>query len=205
MEPMPEDKSESSQSQDKPEEAAPAANEPAPSQSSGEKAEEPAGKTAAPASPTSSTASPTAAAASPSPADDIAKRRSPWESSAAAFDYVQKSSRTDAIQLRTSDRVTIIALLLCCILEVLSLSYTPFAGMRLPVVLICDVVLGVSTVLFLVYRLGILCSLTPRQAIVCWQLMMGCIFFGIFLCINVGVGIAFAVTNMTSEEAASQP
>ncbi|HMY52635.1 MAG TPA: hypothetical protein PKN86_08645 [Candidatus Obscuribacter sp.] len=202
---MPEDKSESSQSQDKPEEAAPAANEPAPSQSSGEKAEEPAGKTAAPASPTSSTASPTAAAASPSPADDIAKRRSPWESSAAAFDYVQKSSRTDAIQLRTSDRVTIIALLLCCILEVLSLSYTPFAGMRLPVVLICDVVLGVSTVLFLVYRLGILCSLTPRQAIVCWQLMMGCVFFGIFLCINVGVGIAFAVTNMTSEEAASQP
>lgn len=202
---MPEDKSESSQSQDKPEEAAPAANEPAPSQSSGEKAEEPAGKTAAPASPTSSTASPTAAAASPSPADEIAKRRSPWESSAAAFDYVQKSSRTDAIQLRTSDRVTIIALLLCCILEVLSLSYTPFAGMRLPVVLICDVVLGVSTVLFLVYRLGILCSLTPRQAIVCWQLMMGCVFFGIFLCINVGVGIAFAVTNMTSEEAASQP
>ena len=202
---MPEDKSESSQSQDKPEEAAPAANEPAPSQSSGEKAEAPAGETAAPASPTSSTAPATAAAASPSPADDIAKRRSPWESSAAAFDYVQKSSRTDAIQLRTSDRVTIIALLLCCILEVLSLSYTPFAGMRLPVVLICDVVLGVSTVLFLVYRLGILCSLTPRQAIVCWQLMMGCVFFGIFLCINVGVGIAFAVTNMTSEEAASQP
>ncbi|HNG76434.1 MAG TPA: hypothetical protein PLY72_18310, partial [Candidatus Obscuribacter sp.] len=175
------------------------------SQSSGEKAEAPAGETAAPASPTSSTAPATAAAASPSPADDIAKRRSPWESSAAAFDYVQKSSRTDAIQLRTSDRVTIIALLLCCILEVLSLSYTPFAGMRLPVVLICDVVLGVSTVLFLVYRLGILCSLTPRQAIVCWQLMMGCVFFGIFLCINVGVGIAFAVTNMTSEEAASQP
>ena len=202
---MPEDKSESSQSQEKPEEAAPAANEPAPSQSSGEKAEAPAGETAAPASPTSSTAPATAAAASPSPADDRAKRRSPWESSAAAFDYVQKSSRTDAIQLRTSDRVTIIALLLCCILEVLSLSYTPFAGMRLPVVLICDVVLGVSTVLFLVYRLGILCSLTPRQAIVCWQLMMGCVFFGIFLCINVGVGIAFAVTNMTSEEAASQP
>ncbi|MDX1988883.1 MAG: hypothetical protein SFV17_19515 [Candidatus Obscuribacter sp.] len=197
---MPEDKSESSQSQEKPEEVAPAANEPVPSESSAEKAEAPAAETSSPATPISS-----AAAAPPSPADDIAKRRSPWESSAAAFDYVQKSSRTDAIQLRTSDRVTIIALLLCCILEVLSLSYTPFAGMRLPVVLICDVVLGVSTVLFLVYRLGILCSLTPRQAIVCWQLMMGCIFFGIFLCINVGVGIAFAVTNMTSEEAASQP
>lgn len=197
---MSEDKSESSASPEKAEEASPAASEPATSEAVSEA--EPAEAAAAP-----SQANPEAPVAVPQalPVDDIAKRRSPWQSSAAAFEYVQKSSRTDAIQLRTSDRVTIIALLLCCILEVLSLSYTPFAGMRLPVVLICDVVLGVSTVLFLIYRLGILCSLTPRQAIVCWQLMMGCIFFGIFLCINVGVGIAFAVTNMTSDEAASQP
>lgn len=196
---MSEDKSESSAGPEKAEEASPAASEP-PSEAAGEKAPAEAADTASQANPL-----PAAVAPQSLPGDDIAKRRSPWQSSAAAFEYVQKSSRTDAIQLRTSDRVTSIALLLCCILEVLSLSYTPFAGMRLPVVLICDVVLGVSTVLFLVYRLGILCSLTPRQAIVCWQLMMGCIFFGIFLCINVGVGIAFAVTNMTSEEAASQP
>ncbi len=195
---MSEDKSESSASPEKAEEASPAASQPASSEAAGEKAPPADAETVPPASPAS-------AAPEALPGDDIAKRRSPWQSSAAAFEYVQKSSRTDAIQLRTSDRVTIIALLICCILEVLSLSYTPFAGMRLPVVLVCDVVLGVSTVLFLIYRLGILCSLTPRQALVCWQLMMGCIFFGIFLCINVGVGIAFAVTNMTSDEAASQP
>ncbi|MBX9942022.1 MAG: hypothetical protein K2Y32_22345 [Candidatus Obscuribacterales bacterium] len=139
-------------------------------------------------------------AASPVAFDEAAKRRSPWQAAAAALQYVQESTRTDSIQLRTSDRVTIIALLVCCILEVLSLSYTPFAGMRLPIVIVCDVVLGVCTILFLVYRLGILCSLSPRQALVCWQLMMGCVFFGIFLCINIGVGVAFAVSGMGAEE-----
>ena len=136
--------------------------------------------------------------------DDISKRRSPWESSAAAWRYVQDAARTDNIQLRTSDRVTIIALLVCCILEVLSISYAPLSGMRLPIVICCDVVLGICSVLFLIYRMGILCSLSPRQALVCWQLMMGCVFWGIFLCINVGVGVAFAVSNMSSSEAASE-
>ncbi len=139
-------------------------------------------------------------AAPPVAFDEAAKRRSPWQAAGAALQYVQESTRTDSIQLRTSDRVTIIALLVCCILEVLSLSYTPFAGMRLPVVIVCDVVLGVCTILFLVYRLGILCSLSPRQALVCWQLMMGCVFFGIFLCINIGVGVAFAVSGMGADE-----
>lgn len=139
-------------------------------------------------------------AGSPVAFDEAAKRRSPWQAAGAALQYVQESTRTDSIQLRTSDRVTIIALLVCCILEVLSLSYTPFAGMRLPVVIVCDVVLGVCTILFLVYRLGILCSLSPRQALVCWQLMMGCVFFGIFLCINIGVGVAFAVSGMGVDE-----
>ncbi|MDQ5968046.1 MAG: hypothetical protein QG625_4203 [Cyanobacteriota bacterium erpe_2018_sw_39hr_WHONDRS-SW48-000098_B_bin.30] len=126
---------------------------------------------------------------------DTLKRLSPWQSSGAALGYVLESSRTDAIQLRTSDRITIIALLVCCILEVLSLSYTPLTGMRLPIIIFCDVVLGVSTVLFLIYRLGILRSLSPRQALVCWQLMMGCVFFGVFLCINMGVAVAFMVTG----------
>lgn len=127
--------------------------------------------------------------------DELSKRRSPWESSSAALAYVMESSKADAVQLRTADRVTIIALLVCCIVEVLSLSYSPLAGLKLPVVFLCDVVLGVCAVLFIVYRLGILCSLNRRQALVCWQLMMGCIFLGVFLCINVGVGIAFYVSG----------
>ncbi len=129
-----------------------------------------------------------------------AQRRSPWASSAAALRYVGEASATDEVQVRTSDRVTVIALLICCIAEVLSLTYTPMADLRLAFIIISDIVLAVAVLMFIVYRLGILSSLGKRQAIICWQLMMGCIFLGIFLCVNVAAGVALTVSNMYSAD-----
>ncbi|MBP9090838.1 hypothetical protein KBI23_07385 [bacterium] len=132
--------------------------------------------------------------------EGAALRRSPWQSSIAAIQYVGQASATDEIQVRTSDRVTVIALLTCCIAEVLSLVYTPMAGMRLAFIAISDVVLAVAVTMFLVYRLGILSSLGKRQALICWQLMMGCIFLGIFICVNVAAGVALGVSAMYPAE-----
>jgi hypothetical protein len=132
--------------------------------------------------------------------EGAALRRSPWLSSIAAIQYVGQASATDDVQVRTSDRVTVIALLTCCIAEVLSLVYTPMAGMRLAFIAISDVVLAVAITMFLVYRLGILSSLGKRQALICWQLMMGCIFLGIFLCVNVAAGVALGVSAMYPAE-----
>jgi hypothetical protein len=129
-----------------------------------------------------------------------ALRRSPWQSSMEAIRYVGQASATDEVQVRTSDRVTVIALLICCIAEVLSLVYTPMASMRLAFIAISDVVLAVAVTMFLVYRLGILSSLGKRQALICWQLMMGCIFLGIFLCVNVAAGVALGVSAMYPAE-----
>ncbi len=129
-----------------------------------------------------------------------AQRRSPWASSAAALRYIGDASATDEVQVRTSDRVTVIALLICCIAEVLSLTYTPMADLRLAFIVISDIVLAVAVIMFIVYRLGILSSLGKRQAIICWQLMMGCIFLGIFLCVNVAAGVALTVSNMYSTD-----
>ncbi|MFA7340867.1 MAG: hypothetical protein WC028_29040 [Candidatus Obscuribacterales bacterium] len=132
--------------------------------------------------------------------EGAAQRRSPWHSSMAAIQYVGQASATDEVQVRTSDRVTVIALLTCCIAEVLSLVYTPMASMRLAFIAISDVVLAVAVTMFLVYRLGILSSLGKRQALICWQLMMGCIFLGIFLCVNVAAGVALGVSAMYPAE-----
>jgi hypothetical protein len=129
-----------------------------------------------------------------------AQRRSPWQSSMAAIRYVGEASASDEVQVRTSDRVTVIALLICCIAEVLSLVYAPMASMRLAFIAISDVVLAVAVTMFLVYRLGILSSLGKRQALICWQLMMGCIFLGIFLCVNVAAGVALGVSAMYPAE-----
>ncbi|MFA6208115.1 MAG: hypothetical protein WCT03_10920 [Candidatus Obscuribacterales bacterium] len=139
--------------------------------------------------------------AASSPAlEGAAQRRSPWQSSMAAIQYVGQASATDEVQVRTSDRITVIALLLCCIAEVLSLVYTPMASMRLAFIAISDIVLAVAVTMFLVYRLGILSSLGKRQALICWQLMMGCIFLGIFLCVNVAAGVALGVSAMYPAE-----
>lgn len=144
--------------------------------------------------------SPMPAATAASALEGAAQRRSPWQSSMAAIQYVGQASATDEVQVRTSDRVTVIALLLCCIAEVLSLVYTPMASMRLAFIAISDIVLAVAVTMFLVYRLGILSSLGKRQALICWQLMMGCIFLGIFLCVNVAAGVALGVSAMYPAE-----
>jgi len=135
--------------------------------------------------------------------DGMSQRRSPWASSLAALKYIGDASATDEVQVRTSDRVTVIALLICCIAEVLSLTYTPMADLRLAFIVISDIVLAVAVVMFIVYRLGILSSLGKRQAIICWQLMMGCIFLGIFLCVNVAAGVALSVSSMYSGDSSA--
>jgi hypothetical protein len=124
---------------------------------------------------------------------DISMRRSPWKSSLAAIRYVHGAAKTDHVQIRTSDRMTIIALLFFCIAEVLSLVYSPLHGFRFAFMSCCDFILGTCIVLFLIYRVGILSALNTRQALICWQLMMGCIFLGIFLCLNAIFGIAYLV------------
>jgi hypothetical protein len=124
---------------------------------------------------------------------DISMRRSPWKSSMAAIRYVQEAAKTDFVQIRTSDRLTIIALLFFCIAEVLSLVYTPLHGFRFGLMCCCDAILGACVFLFLIYRIGILSALNTRQALICWQMMMGCVFLGIFLCLNAIFAIAYLV------------
>ena len=124
---------------------------------------------------------------------DISMRRSPWKSSMAAIRYVQEAAKTDYVQIRTSDRLTIIALLFFCIAEVLSLVYSPLHGFRFGLMCCCDLILGACIFLFLIYRIGILSALNTRQALICWQMMMGCIFLGIFLCLNAIFAIAYLV------------
>jgi len=124
---------------------------------------------------------------------DISMRRSPWKSSLAAIRYVQEAAKTDHVQIRTSDRLTIIALLFFCIAEVLSLVYSPLHGLRFAFMCCCDFILGTCILLFLIYRVGILSALNTRLALICWQMMMGCIFLGIFLCLNAIFAIACLV------------
>lgn len=148
------------------------------------------------ASPGTAPASPPAAGAPPQPGQGgLAQRRSRWESSAAAMRYITNLTRDDEVRVRDSDRATTIFLLLSTILTVLSLVVKPFAGMRLQLVLICDLLVGVMLIFYLANRFGIINTFTPRQALLTWQLMMGSCFLGIFMTINMAVIIALLIAN----------
>lgn len=125
----------------------------------------------------------------------IAMRRSRWESSFAAVRYINSLGRDEEVKVRDSDRATTIFLLVASILTVLSLVIKPFAGMRLQFVLICDALVGVMLVFYLANRFGIINTLTPRQALLTWQLMMGSAFLGIFMTINLAVVIGMVIAN----------
>ncbi len=67
--------------------------------------------------------------------------------------------------------------------------------MRLQFVLICDLLVGVMLIFYLANRFGIINTLTPRQALLTWQLIMGSAFLGIFMTINLAVVIGLLIAN----------
>lgn len=131
------------------------------------------------------------------PTTEMVKRRSRWQSSLAALRYVSSVSRDNEVQVRDTDRATSLALTIVCILALaaLVLPMPWLAQHRLPFVLASDVLVGVALLMHVSNRFGIVTTLTPRQALLCWQLMLGSSLLGIFLAVNLGLIIAVVIAN----------
>ncbi|HEY9716764.1 MAG TPA: hypothetical protein V6C69_04820 [Trichormus sp.] len=149
----------------------------------------------APSASTGSGAADSKSSSEPAESAGLVHRRSRWYSSMAALRYVSSLSKDDDVRVRDSDRATAIALLISSILTVLSLVFKPFASHRLALVLACDALVGLMLLFYVANRFGILNTLTPRQALLSWQLMMGAGFIGIFTTINLAVVIALVIAH----------
>jgi hypothetical protein len=141
------------------------------------------------------------------PGGGIVQRRSRWYSSLAALRYVNSLSKDDDVRVRDSDRATSISLLIGAIFTVISLIVPQLAPHRVPLVLACDALVGVMLLFYVANRFGILNTLSPRQALLTWQLLMGATFLGIFMTINFALIIALEVsrTAIQSPLMAPQP
>lgn len=129
------------------------------------------------------------------PAEEMVKRRSRWQSSLAALRYVSSVSRDNEVKVRDSDRASSIALLIVCAIALISLVLPQLATQRHIFVAVSDVLVGVCLLMYVANRFGIVTTLTPRQALLAYQLMLGSALLGIFLAINLTVVIAFVVAN----------
>ncbi len=108
------------------------------------------------------------------------RRKSAWATSYEAINYVCGLPRA---KLRVAD-MTSDMLLALAILVIVVLSFTPQAGWQIPVAFICDAVCIVAVVLFLGYRLGILRTLSEKQAVLVWDVVTGAFVLGVLVALN---------------------
>ena len=113
------------------------------------------------------------------------ERRSRWESSFVALRYLSGIGRDTQIKVRDSDRATSFSLLIVAFLTLVSLFVPGLADFRFNLLAVCDLLAGVSVIFYIANRFGILSTLPPRAALLCWQLMLGAWFIGMYVTINV--------------------
>lgn len=128
-------------------------------------------------------------------ADQVINRRSRWVSSAAALRYVNSIQKDHDIKVRDSDKATAIALLACCFITLVCLVVPGFEAFRVIFVVAADLLVGVSLLMYVANRFGIVTTFKPRQALLTWQLMLGASLLGIFLTINLALVIAWLIAN----------
>ncbi|MBX9685529.1 MAG: hypothetical protein K2X27_02435 [Candidatus Obscuribacterales bacterium] len=128
--------------------------------------------------------------------DSVLNRRTRWGSSWAAFGYVMSVQKDEEIKVRDSDKATAISLLFCCAGALLCLVVPGFENHRVTFVLAADALVGLSLLMYVANRFGIVTTFQPRQALLTWQLMLGSSLLGIFMTINLALLIAYLIQNM---------
>lgn len=127
--------------------------------------------------------------------DSVINRRSRWGSSLAALRYVSSVQKDEEIKVRDSDKATAISLLLCCAGALVCLVVPGFEMHRVTFVLAADALVGLSLLMYVANRFGIVTTFQPRQALLTWQLMLGSSLLGIFLTINLALIITAVIHN----------
>jgi|AGTN01.2.fsa_nt_gi hypothetical protein len=130
----------------------------------------------------------------------VLKRRKLFRACLDSFRYVNSISQDEAVKVRDSDRATSIWLMIVSIFTVLAMLFEPLAPHRMPLLIACDVLIGISILYYIANRFGIIGTFNPRQALLAWQLMMGATFFGIFLTINLALVLGLAAALMGPTE-----
>ena len=70
-----------------------------------------------------------------------------------------------------------------------------FEAHRVTFMLAADALVGLSLLMYVANRFGIVTTFAPRQALLTWQLMLGSSLLGIFMTINLAMIIASIIQN----------
>lgn len=119
----------------------------------------------------------------PSPEDDDSSKEGEFEGARrgglrnvmAAIKHINEASVTESVRQRISDYVTI-GLVVICIMSLVAAVALPVApGLKLLPLLLTIL----AVVLYMINRLGIIVSLTARQALIVWQIVIASFWLGV--------------------------
>jgi len=71
----------------------------------------------------------------------------------------------------------------------------PLGKIRTNLLVVCDIFAGAVLIFYFANRFGILNTLSKRQALLTWQLILAAVYFGAYLTINLAVIIGFVISN----------
>jgi hypothetical protein len=116
-----------------------------------------------------------ASAAASDEDDSFPPRRGGFRNVFSAIKYVNEASATESVKQRISDYVTI-GLVVVCILSLVAAVALPVApGLKLlPLIFTIGAV-----VFYIINRLGIIVSLSSRQALIVWQIVIASFWLGV--------------------------
>lgn len=107
--------------------------------------------------------------------DDQGPRRTPYVNFFKALKYINEASVAENVKQRFSDYVTIALVFLCILSLVMAVSVPVSPGIKL-----LPLLFTVGAVIFyIINRLGIMISLTARQALIVWQILIAGFWLGV--------------------------
>lgn len=108
-----------------------------------------------------------------------------------AIKHINEASVADNVKQRFSDYVTIALVVLCIISLVVAVSVQVPPGIKL-----LPLLFTVGAVLFyIINRMGIIISLTPRQALIVWQILVAGFWLGVTSAMLVMLGSIYIISQ----------
>ena len=107
--------------------------------------------------------------------DSFPPRRGGFRNVFSAIKYVNEASATESVKQRISDYVTIGLVVVCILSLVAAVALPVAAGLKLlPLIFTIGAV-----VFYIINRLGIIVSLSSRQALIVWQIVIASFWLGV--------------------------
>jgi len=123
----------------------------------------------------------------------IERRRPFWSSSLAALKYAGAIPRD---RLRKADKISQVLVFCCGLFSLAFIVCTAFIWNSLPM-LGLDLVIVAVTLFFIMQRLGILITLSPRQAALVWDMFVAIFVLGVLVCAN-ALALIYYMTHIAA-------